>query len=46
MCMMVQGEPSVFAREAKAVEQVQTKRKRQVAGQDYSHSEFCQVRLI
>lgn len=41
-----QGEPSVFAREAKrtAAPATDGRRKRQVPGVDYHHSEFCQVR--
>ncbi|BDA46823.1 probable global transcription activator SNF2L1 [Coccomyxa sp. Obi] len=40
-----QGEPSVFAREAKrtAMPVIDGRRKRQVPGVDYHHSEFCQV---
>ena len=38
-----QGEPSIYAREAKKTEAQPKKRKMQRAGIDYEHSDTCQV---
>jgi hypothetical protein len=40
----VQGEPSIYAREAKKSEAEPRKRKMQRAGIDYEHSDTCQAR--